>query len=171
MVLADYTDKKVYSFEPFKQHYEIMLKTINLNSNTNIIPVNMALGDKNKSLDIFSDGEIKGSHSLETTFSNENNSKNKIEMITLDQFVEEKNIEVGLIKTDLEGFEQPLLNGAINTIKKYKPVLLISIYHSYSDFFEIKPMIEALDLGYSFKILKIKEPSLIGETILIAEIE
>jgi hypothetical protein len=63
------------------------------------------------------------------------------------------------------------LAGAINTIKKQKPVLLLSIYHNANDFFEIKPLIESWNLGYKFKIRKLsmKEYFLV-ETMLICEI-
>lgn len=70
----------------------------------------------------------------------------------------------------MEGFEQPFLRGAIETIKEQKPVLIISIYHNYSDFFEIKPMIENLNLGYKFRIIKNRFNSVIGETKLLAEV-
>ena len=63
------------------------------------------------------------------------------------------------------------MKGALETIKEQKPVLIISIYHNYSDFFEIKPMIEDLNLGYKFKIIEPKAPeSAIVSTLLLAEV-
>ena len=41
------------------------------------------------------------------------------------------------------------------TIKKDKPVLAISIYHSANDFFYIKRYIEEMNLGYKFYIKKV----------------
>ena len=172
IILSDYTDKNVYSFEPFLQNYNLMLKTIELNKKNNIIPVNMALGDSNKELSLYSDGDLNMGLSIERNSeqSDINCIENKVKMVTLDSYVKENNIEVGLIKTDLEGFEQPFLRGAIETIKEQKPVLIISIYHNYSDFFEIKPMIENLNLGYKFRIIRNKSPQLITETKLLAEV-
>lgn len=92
-------------------------------------------------------------------------------VVTLDSYVEENGIEVGLIKTDLEGFEQSFLKGAMNTIKKYKPTLMISIYHSAQDYFQIKPMIESLNLGYKFSLFKADDGYLIAGTLLICQIE
>ena len=172
IVFSDYTDKNVYSFEPFLHHYNMMLKTIELNKKNNIIPVNIALGDENKELSLYSSGNLNMGLSIDANSkqSDINQIENKVKMVTLDSYVKENNIEVGLIKTDLEGFEQPFLKGAINTIKEQKPVLIISIYHNYSDFFEIKPMIENLNLGYKFRIIKNKCPKIIGETKLLAEV-
>ena len=171
ILFSDYTDKNVYSFEPFLHHYNMMLKTIELNKKNNIIPVNIALGDENKELSLYSSGNLNMGLSIEANSkqSDINQIENKVKMVTLDSYVKENNIEVGLIKTDLEGFEQPFLKGAIETIKEQKPVLIISIYHNYSDFFEIKPMIENLNLGYKFKIIRNKSPQLITETKLLAE--
>lgn len=173
ILFSDYTDKNVYSFEPFLHHYNMMLKTIELNKKNNIIPVNMALGDENKELSLYSSGNLNMGLSIEANSkqSDINQIENKVKMLTLDSYVKENNIEVGLIKTDLEGFEQPFLKGAINTIKEQKPVLIISIYHNYSDFFEIKPMIENLNLGYKFRIIKSEiYPSAVVSTILLAEV-
>ena len=173
ILFSYYTDKNIYSFEPFLQNYNLMLKTIELNKKNNIIPVNMALGDSNKELSLYSNGNLNMGLSIDRNSeqSDINCIENKVKMVTLDSYVKENNIEVGLIKTDLEGFEQPFLKGAIETIKEQKPVLIISIYHNYSDFFEIKPMIENLNLGYKFKIIEPKAPeSAVVSTLLFAEV-
>ncbi|KKM95531.1 hypothetical protein LCGC14_1187320, partial [marine sediment metagenome] len=51
-----------------------------------------------------------------------------VESTTIDSYVKERNLKVGLIKLDIEGHGLKALEGAKNTIKKYKPMLLISIY-------------------------------------------
>lgn len=81
----------------------------------------------------------------------------------------EHNLEVGFIKVDIEGFEQEFLKGAKQTITEQKPAMLISIYHQASDFFEIKPMIESWNLGYSFKIIKPIDHSIVDECALFCE--
>ncbi|MDA0061855.1 FkbM family methyltransferase [Brachyspira hyodysenteriae] len=172
IMLSKYTNKNVYCFEPFKNIYDIMLKTIELNNIKNIVPVNLALGNENSKITSFYDPQnaVNGCNSLINNNNDVYTNEEIINMITLDEFVYKNNLEVGLIKTDLEGFEQEFLKGAINTIKKHKPVLPISIYHNYSDFFDIKPMIEDLNLGYKFKIVKPIDNTIILETTLIAEI-
>lgn len=51
----------------------------------------------------------------------------------------------------------------------HRPTLLISIYHSPDDFFNIKPMLDSRNLGCKFKIRRYPL-SLINETLLIAEV-
>ena len=60
--------------------------------------------------------------------------------------------------------------GAIETIKRDKPVLSISIYHTFDDFFNIKPWIENLNLGYKFKIIKPDVEDICCDVTLIAEV-
>ena len=91
-------------------------------------------------------------------------------MITLDEYVQANQLEVGLLKADVEGFEACMLEGAQETIRSQKPTLLLSIYHSAEDFFGIKRLIESWDLGYQFQIKKPSDNSIIVDTTLIAEV-
>ena len=167
LVFSDFTDKKIYSFEPSVENFEFMKKTIELNNLTNVVPVNIALGDKVS--EILSICGNSSCVSIAPPPSGTLSSNTAIEATTLDNFVAKNNIEVGLIKVDIEGYEQKFLKGAENTIKNQKPVLLISIYHSLDDFLHIKPIIESWNLGYTFRIIKPKE-SYFLETLLVAEV-
>lgn len=70
---------------------------------------------------------------------------------TIDSLVEQGNIEkVDFIKMDIEGAETNALVGAEKTIKKFKPKLAISLYHSELDFKRIPEFIKSLNLGYKF---------------------
>lgn len=45
-------------------------------------------------------------------------------VLSLDAFVEQNHLDVGLIKVDIEGFEQSFLQGAERTIKSQRPSLI-----------------------------------------------
>lgn len=70
------------------------------------------------------------------------------EMTTIDNYLSFE--KVGLIKMDIEGAAPFAINGAVETIKRDRPVLLIACYHTPKEFFEIKPFLESLDLNYKF---------------------
>ena len=53
---------------------------------------------------------------------------------------------------DIEGAETSALNGAIETIKRFKPKLAIAIYHSLVDMYKIPELILSLNLGYEIFI-------------------
>ncbi len=169
----NFPEAKIYAFEPSKPTYELMSKTLQLNASRNIIPVNLALGDKcldkcNLSGIGMGKSLLENNNVTNSTECQEN--KEAIVSITLDSFVESNNLSVGMIKTDLEGYEQMFLRGAEQTIKKQRPTLIISIYHNANDFFNIKSIIENMDLGYSFKIFKALDGFALTGTLLIAEV-
>lgn len=164
IILQNYTREKVYSFEAVSANYQLMLQTIQLNKANNVVPIQKALGSKSEKLKI----SLYGAGS--SIAINKNQEFEEVEVITLDSFVCEHNLEIGFIKVDIEGFEMEFLQGALETIRKQKPTMLVSIYHQGSDFFGIKPFLENLGLGYTFKVCKPIEGSVSGETCLFCEI-
>jgi len=71
--------------------------------------------------------------------------------ITIDEFVTDHKLDkLDFIKMDIEGAEMNALNGARNSIERYKPKLAISIYHSIEDFTKIVQYINDLKLSYQF---------------------
>ena len=56
--------------------------------------------------------------------------------------------KVGLIKLDIEGAERNALLGAVDTIKKYKPVLAVCAYHLQDDLLVLSDFIQSLDSDY-----------------------
>ena len=167
LILAPLTDKYVYSFEALEENYKLMQKTLHLNNLKNVVAENLGLGSSEEVL------EISAVALASATFGKPVSRVKYIEnvsIITLDSYVIKHDLNVGLIKVDIEGFEQEFLKGAEKTIKKFKPVLFISIYHNPNDFFEIKPMIESWNLGYSFKFYKPFDDSILLGTTLIAEV-
>jgi len=167
IVLSDFTEGKVHAFEPATENYNTMLKTIEMNGRKNIVPVHKGLGRNDGEEAMFLSGSA-------TSFRLNDKQSSEVEtagFTSVDVYVAQNNLNVGLIKTDVEGFEQDLLWGAEKTIREKRPVLLISIYHTLSDFFHIKPLLESWDLGYKFRIVKPQIRSLFLETMLIAEPE
>ena len=78
-----------------------------------------------------------------------------VTITTVDRMVNEHKIEPSIIKLDVEGAERETILGAMETIKHFRPVLILSVYHHPKDFFEIKPLIESLDLGYHFLLRRL----------------
>lgn len=159
----EFCDKNIYSFEPTKQRYELMLRTIKLNKTSRIIPINKALGSQETTM-------IMDNDVTSISYITNNKTTEVVEVTTLDNFVREHNLSIGLIKVDTEGFEMEFLKGAKETICAQKPAMLLSIYHSGKDYFGIKPLIESWNLGYKFKIYKGTDRTITEETMLFCEI-
>ena len=169
LLFSSYTDKNIHVFEASPSNMDIIRETIRLNHLDNIVPVSKALGEKNGTA-TFSLGERNSCNSLVERPGYNYPDHIEVPVVTLDDYVRENDLEVGLIKVDSEGGEQLLLRGAVETIRTQHPILLISIYHSANDFFEIKPMIEKMCGKYTFRIVKPANPAIALETILLAEV-
>jgi FkbM family methyltransferase len=70
---------------------------------------------------------------------------------SLDDFVKKNRLSrVDFIKMDIEGAEVQALHGAEKTIRRFRPKLAISVYHSVNDFVDVFEFIASLGLGYRF---------------------
>ncbi|MCI8991554.1 MAG: FkbM family methyltransferase [Eubacterium sp.] len=167
LIFKPLTDKRVISFEAVKENYEILKQTVELNRLENVIAEHMALGSKECVVNMKVAGSCSSlsPNDLVTVEKTES-----VQMTTLDSYIESSDIDVGLIKVDIEGAEQDFMKGARKTIEEFKPILLMSIYHNADDFFHIKPVIESWNLGYKFKIHKPTDFSISREVLLIAEV-
>lgn len=164
LVLSPLTGGKVYTFEPVRENFDLMQKTMELNHITNAVCEKAALGRQSGTAAF----AVQNFCSYRTDSMDEGTEK--VPVITLDEYVREHPLQVGLIKSDLEGMEQDFLLGAKETITTQKPVLLLSMYHNDRDFFGLKPLLESWDVGYHFKVFKGLDYGICLETMLIAEV-
>ncbi|MDR1222596.1 MAG: FkbM family methyltransferase [Tannerella sp.] len=163
LMFLQYCPKRIFAYEPVTATYKDLIKTVECEGNAGIYPVKKGMGDKKMTVKI----AVKGMASsiLDGYDVNRVLPAESIEITTIDAECTDKN--VGLIKMDIEGFEYFAIKGGLETIKKDKPVLLISIYHTGKDFFEIPPMIKLCVPEYTFKYLDIMPSNPIDEKILV----
>jgi FkbM family methyltransferase len=148
LTYSEYHPRTIHAFEPDAGTFEKLKQTVGWNHREDVIvPVNLATGDAEGTIDFF--GGCGGSSS---TISINGANHYTVRCTTIDNYVRANKLNVGLIKMDIEGAEYSAIMGGIETIKSQKPILIISIYHTPKDFFEIKPYLESLDIGYEFMI-------------------
>ena len=169
LLFSPMTTRKVYVFEASPANYDLVCQTMEMNNLKNVQAENLALG-KERGILPLSLGERGSCNTLVERPGYVYPSKIDVKVVSLDEYVSENDLQVSVIKIDVEGGEQLVLSGALETIRRFKPLLLISIYHTASDFFDIKPMIENLNLGYKFKVYKPVNNAIAIETVLIAEV-
>jgi len=118
----------IHSFEPvYNEILEMNIKQNNLTDK--IIPYSFGLSDKSEILKGgFIDFSIKGNYGFTVLDNLKKTNENDTDIIvlnTLDSF----NIQnVSFIKLDVEGSERKVLDGAINTIVKNTPTILVEIW-------------------------------------------
>jgi FkbM family methyltransferase len=162
LMFLQYQPKRIFAYEPVADTYQDLIKTIEREGCAKIHASNKGIGDKKTSMEIF----VRGNSStlLSNYGANNNLSTEKIEITTIDSECRDK--KVGLIKMDVEGFEYFAIKGGLETIKRDKPVLLISIYHTGKDFFEIPPIIKSCVPEYTFRYLDLSPYHPVVEKVL-----
>ena len=115
--------KKIYAFEPLPGTYEILQKNIELNNlNDRIISFNFGLSDEeiNAKIGSYNKQNIGGTSFVKA-------DKGNFKLKTLDSLnIPEK---IDLFKIDVEGAEVEVLLGAVETIKKNKPIIVIESFN------------------------------------------
>jgi FkbM family methyltransferase len=162
IALLPYGPQEIWCFEPDDLNMRLLNRTIRNNGlESALIPFRMGIGEKNYRA-AFSHSGIMGSKI-------EEEGDSSIEVRTIDSVVQEKKGKVGLIKLDIEGFELEALQGAANTIRKHKPILIISAYHTGKDFFQIPPLLKELVPAYTLRFFDLEPVSpMLGEKMIIA---
>ncbi|MBS1745660.1 MAG: FkbM family methyltransferase [Bacteroidetes bacterium] len=138
---------KVYSFEFIPDNLSIFKKNCDLNPGLKprIKTISKPLWNESGKKVFYNNN---GPASI-VTFNDFDDADGETETITIDDFISANNIQrIDFIKMDIEGSELYALAGAKETIRKYKPKLAISIYHSWDDFVNIPQWIIDLNLGY-----------------------
>ena len=129
---------KIYCYEINKENFEY-LKT-NMKPYEDIDLRLKGVGAENKTMYLKENGELSSCQ-----VSDDGNVP--VEMVSLDDDIKE---EITIIKSDIEGSELKALEGARCHIINEHPKLLISIYHSNNDVWQIPKMIKEMDNSYRF---------------------
>lgn len=145
---------KVFAFEPVEDTIFFLNKNIKTNNIKNIQQVPYAIGDSEENITFYINKKclVQSSSEIPRDYTN----IQKIKQTTLDSFIKSnQNIhKIDFIKVDIEGAERKFLDGAKNTIQKYKPKIAICIYHLPDDPEIIEQKIRSFVPEY--KILKTK---------------
>ena len=119
-------DNQIISIEASKNTLEEFNKNLIMNNYNNIKVLNKAVMDLDNQKLVFSESE----KDWESSFLNDKFSvikKNEVETVTIDKLIVSKNLENRLLilKIDVEGADLNVLEGAKNTIKVNKPLIII----------------------------------------------
>jgi len=152
---------KVYAFEPEPSNFEKLKANLERNKVTNVIPLQLALSEKEGEMQIASG---RGSSAITETAGD-----TSVKVTTIDRFVEANKLpRVDFIKMDVEGYELKVLAGARETIKNFKPSLSLSAYHRGDDLIKLPKLLLELNPDYKFYLRHCT--SIWGDTVLYAEL-
>ncbi len=79
-----------------------------------------------------------------------NDGEEKIQVVTIDEFLKNVDSRVDMIKLDTEGAEKEIIEGAKYSIAYFKPKLQISVYHKAEDLWDLILQIYKINPYYKF---------------------
>jgi FkbM family methyltransferase len=115
----------VYAFEPVAENYLLARAVVNANHLSNVMLFHAGLGARPGLASIeTSDGEQHhgGGSRVVTDADHPTTRTQTISLLSIDQFAIE---DLSLIHLDVEGFELQVLSGAVESIRKHQPVIVI----------------------------------------------
>lgn len=160
LVFLNYTPRRVYAFDPSPQNARLFRQTMRRN---HVQENRFELVQQGLSA-------VPG----ETTFSDEGGvstllgagGRCRVTLTTIDAFAAERGLRVGLIKADIEGMGLELLKGALETIRRDRPILSLAMYHCPDEFFGQYELLASLGLGYTLRVVDLT-PATPGEITLL----
>lgn len=158
IVLQQLKPKKIIAFEPSEKNSQELIEMVGKNNWKNVLLKKEGLGEKKK-ISKFEE-RVAGSEII-------SRGNKKIKVNTIDSL----NTEINLIKMDIEGSELGAIRGAEKTIKKYKPVLIICLYHRGQDFFEIPKLIKKWIPEYNLRFLNLNRTHPFFERVMLAYVK
>lgn len=133
---------KIYAFEPTKDTYEKLCE--NLKDDKKIICTQAGVWEEETTLMFYESEEVAGANKIRE------DGGVKIRCVSLDDMIGMD--KVTFIKMDVEGAEQKAILGAQKILKREKPKLAISIYHSLEDLWKVPLLIHELVPEYQLYI-------------------
>lgn len=115
---------KILSFEPSKSNYNFLCQNLKENEIKNVIPDQIAIGDKEGEIEFLHTAYGAGSHVVTDAHLVKNMETYTVKKNSIDGILKEKKLErVDFVKIDVEGLELVVLKGMEETIEKFNPYI------------------------------------------------
>jgi FkbM family methyltransferase len=124
---------QIFAFEPQRSLYDYISKLKRLFAWANVTVEHLALSDSSSTATLYiphnnvAKGSSPGATIVEHKERNDFTQTEKVQTETLDSYCKRKNIKPDFLKIDVEGNELPIFKGGIETLKAYKPKIMVEI--------------------------------------------
>ena len=133
-VAVKYPDSIIYAFEPTPTTFSALKENVKYYPNIKVF--NYALG------------EAEGNSSIIVMPNSGSNHIGEGGIPVKIKTIDSTNFKIDFLKIDVEGYEANVLNGAKETIRKYKPVIVMSAYHKENDKEELPRILKGIYPDY-----------------------
>jgi FkbM family methyltransferase len=140
-ILLKHKGASVYSFEPIPSSYRYLIKNLALNGQKTNKVYNIGFSDENKKIKFYFDMKCAMASSMADLREDKNTISIACTVKRMDDFISSLRPlkKLDFIKCDVEGAELFVFKGAIQTIKKYKPIVFSEMLRKWSAKFNYHP--------------------------------
>jgi len=120
---------RIIAFEPTPETHQILVENTKLNDCSNVICEKIALGGRNGTFRLVAGDRPASNSIIEATDSFD--GRDHVIGMTLDGYCDRHQIgKINFIKVDIEGGEAAFFRGALNTLRKDRPVVVFESLHT-----------------------------------------
>jgi FkbM family methyltransferase len=153
----------VHSFEPSVVVFRKLTEVIHANNYLNVSAYNMGCGSEEGSMTLYCPAS-SGNATLRPVSNLQADAKERqsVRIVKLDDFLIPKLERLDFLKIDTEGYEDEVLAGAIELLKRFRPVIYIELCTEYLASSENAVRL-LRELGYTFASELVLDKSVNGE--------
>lgn len=138
--------EKVIAFEPVKETFNILKRNVEINGlQDKVVLYNCGVGESHSKAAV----EEYDLNNIGGTILHDKEDGD-IEIFSIDSLNLDEDIT--FMKVDVEGFEEKVIKGALETIKRYKPIILLEAWDRSNTIENIIVLLS--DLGYDFSFIE-----------------
>lgn len=144
-----YTASRIFVLEPLPLFIDSLQQLFKQKDNVEILPV--AAGDtcQKAYINMTTDDTV-----LNGTIGQQSNNGDdiQVDVVTLDSLFANKGIKIDYLKADIEGFEENMIRGALETIRESKPKIAITTYHPGQDYQQLIDLVKSVVPEYNYLV-------------------
>ncbi|MDP1592709.1 MAG: FkbM family methyltransferase [Gallionella sp.] len=142
---------QIHAFEPIPKTYSFLVKNIELNQASSVTAHHFGLSNERKDLTFYFYPEGSGNASSANLSERSDAELINCHVERLDDFANANNLHVDFIKCDVEGAELFAFQGAVETLKRDKPIVFTEMLRKWAAKFNYHPneiIVLLVSLGY-----------------------
>jgi FkbM family methyltransferase len=151
----------VYAFEPAAETFQALQKNVGHYSQVKAFPVGLGEMKATRDFQVFEKSTVSN-HFLSEGFDTTGTETTSATITSIDDFSIENAIpRIDFIKLDTEGYEANILKGGAESIKKWKPAIVMSAYHKPNDKKELPEILQSICPNYRCELRTDNEEDLV----------
>lgn len=150
----------VYAFEPAADTFASLTKNVAPYPNIHVFPQGLAEVKTEREFQVYEYSTVSN-HFISEGFA-QTGTTTKAPLTSIDDFVVEHTVpRINFIKMDTEGYEANILKGSVESIKKWRPSIVMSAYHRPEDKDELPKILLGIYPNYKCELRTDNEKDLV----------